>query len=197
MGLPHQAGVIQDQRDLDPVALGEPGSSVAASEVTQPARLEFDHGSLHDSVAAHHVGATVLAAIITGFGAAVLKHKWDVEDDKQRWERERRERFVDVKRELYVRWLDLMGPRVESMQHLFSQNKDYPSDPAKMKHLPSFTDEVNHEAGTLRQEIRLIAPPDVVSAVEVSWASYIAAALTVFLPDQYPFEKRKQNSAAA
>lgn len=30
-------------------------------------------------------GGAVLAAIIAGFGAATLKHRWDVQDVKWRW----------------------------------------------------------------------------------------------------------------
>lgn len=36
--------------------------------------------------------ATGLAAIISGFFAAALKHRWDVQDDERRWQRERAER---------------------------------------------------------------------------------------------------------
>jgi hypothetical protein len=32
--------------------------------------------------------AAILAALITGFGAAALKHKWDSEADETRWRRE-------------------------------------------------------------------------------------------------------------
>ena len=32
--------------------------------------------------------ATVLVALITGFGAAALKHKWDVDAERARWTRE-------------------------------------------------------------------------------------------------------------
>jgi hypothetical protein len=37
-------------------------------------------------------GATVGAAVISGFFAAALKHRWDVKDTYARWERERSER---------------------------------------------------------------------------------------------------------
>jgi hypothetical protein len=36
--------------------------------------------------------ATLGASIVSGFGAAALKHKWDIEDNERRWERERAER---------------------------------------------------------------------------------------------------------
>ncbi len=35
------------------------------------------------------VVAAILGALITGFGAAALKHKWDSEADETRWRRER------------------------------------------------------------------------------------------------------------
>jgi hypothetical protein len=41
------------------------------------------------------VMAAFITAILTGFGAAALKHRWDVRADNVRWERERQERRRD------------------------------------------------------------------------------------------------------
>ena len=50
-------------------------------------------------------GGTVVAAIITGFLAAALKHHWDVDADKARWERERSERRRDELKSAFARYL--------------------------------------------------------------------------------------------
>jgi hypothetical protein len=46
-------------------------------------------------VASITASATVVAATMGGFGAAALKHHWDVDDTELRWERERTERRRD------------------------------------------------------------------------------------------------------
>jgi hypothetical protein len=50
-------------------------------------------------------GGTVVAAIITGFAAAARKHKWDVQDNDLRWERERAERRRDELRTSFAVYL--------------------------------------------------------------------------------------------
>jgi hypothetical protein len=50
-------------------------------------------------------GGVVLAAIITGFAAAVLKHRWDVKAEDTRWERERSERRRDELKAAFTRYL--------------------------------------------------------------------------------------------
>jgi hypothetical protein len=51
------------------------------------------------------VVAAVVAAIITGFVAAARKHKWDVQDNDLRWERERAERRRDELRTSFAVYL--------------------------------------------------------------------------------------------
>jgi hypothetical protein len=48
-------------------------------------------------------GSTVLAAIITGFLAAMLKHRWDLESEEQKLQREQAKRWDDDLKQLYVR----------------------------------------------------------------------------------------------
>lgn len=55
--------------------------------------------------------ATVLAAIIGGFLAAALKHRWDVQDDERRWGRERAERRRE---ELKQAFNDYLAARAET-----------------------------------------------------------------------------------
>jgi hypothetical protein len=50
-------------------------------------------------------GGTVVAAIISGFLAAALKHHWDVAADKLRWQRERSERRRDELRSAFAGYL--------------------------------------------------------------------------------------------
>jgi hypothetical protein len=52
----------------------------------------------------------VVAAVITGFLAAGLKHRWDVRDTALRWERERDERRRD---ELKMAFGDYLSARAE------------------------------------------------------------------------------------
>ncbi|MCZ2810113.1 hypothetical protein O2W15_01565 [Modestobacter sp. VKM Ac-2979] len=51
-------------------------------------------------------GGTVLAAVITGFLAATLKHDWDVAESETTWTRERNERRRDEVREALIAYLD-------------------------------------------------------------------------------------------
>jgi hypothetical protein len=47
-------------------------------------------------------GTAIVVAIITGFGAAALKHRWDVAADRLRWHRERSERRRDELRSAFA-----------------------------------------------------------------------------------------------
>jgi hypothetical protein len=51
-------------------------------------------------------GGTVVAAILTGFGAAALKHRWDGQAERQRWDRERLERRRDELRLAFMQYFD-------------------------------------------------------------------------------------------
>ena len=59
--------------------------------------------------------ATILAAIV-GFSAAALKHRWDVQDDERRWERERAERRRE---ELRLAFNDYVSSR-SALENLFT-----------------------------------------------------------------------------
>ncbi len=48
------------------------------------------------TVPAITAGAKIVAALIVGFGAAILRHRWDAVDDTRRWARERNERRREV-----------------------------------------------------------------------------------------------------
>lgn len=50
-------------------------------------------------------GISAATAILVGFGAAGLKHHWDVEDNTVRWGRERDERRRDELRAAFARYL--------------------------------------------------------------------------------------------
>lgn len=58
-------------------------------------------------------GATLVAATI-GFGAAALKHRWDVADNKRTWERERTERRRDELKTGAIEYLAARANVVES-----------------------------------------------------------------------------------
>lgn len=51
------------------------------------------------------VVAAIAGAIITGFGAASLRHKWDVEADERRWRRERDARVRAQRLEAFAAYL--------------------------------------------------------------------------------------------
>jgi hypothetical protein len=49
--------------------------------------------------------ASVVAALITGFGAASFKHMWDLKTDEKRWQRESSERMRAQRTEAFARYL--------------------------------------------------------------------------------------------
>jgi hypothetical protein len=48
--------------------------------------------------------ATIVAALIVGFGAAALKHRWDTRDEQRRWDRERELRRQEDLRDAFSRY---------------------------------------------------------------------------------------------
>lgn len=61
--------------------------------------------SLSDYSFLFPAGAAVVAALITGFGAAALKRRWDVKDEQIRWLREREERTRKQRLDAFVDYL--------------------------------------------------------------------------------------------
>jgi hypothetical protein len=51
------------------------------------------------------VVAAILGALITGFGAAALKHKWDAAADDLRWQRERASRIRAQRLDAFAQYL--------------------------------------------------------------------------------------------
>jgi hypothetical protein len=49
--------------------------------------------------------ASVVGALITGFGAASFKHRWDVKTDEKRWQRESFERMRAQQTDAFARYL--------------------------------------------------------------------------------------------
>jgi uncharacterized protein YabN with tetrapyrrole methylase and pyrophosphatase domain len=65
-------------------------------------------------------GATLLAAIVTGFGAAAVKHRWDVKADDLRWQRERKERRRDELKSAFSRYLATLSTVSREMTYASS-----------------------------------------------------------------------------
>jgi len=49
--------------------------------------------------------ASVIGALVTGFGAASFKHMWDVRTDERRWQRESFERMRAQQNDAFARYL--------------------------------------------------------------------------------------------
>jgi hypothetical protein len=49
--------------------------------------------------------ASVVGALVTGFGAASFKHRWDVRTDERRWQRESFERMRVQRTDAFARYL--------------------------------------------------------------------------------------------
>jgi hypothetical protein len=49
--------------------------------------------------------ASVVGALVTGFGAASFKHRWDVKTDEKRWQRESFERMRAQRTDAFARYL--------------------------------------------------------------------------------------------
>jgi hypothetical protein len=49
--------------------------------------------------------ASVVGALVTGFGAASFKHRWDVKTDEKRWQRESFERMRAQQTDAFARYL--------------------------------------------------------------------------------------------
>lgn len=93
---------------------------------------------------------TVAAAILTGFGAASLRHKWDVDDEKRRVGREASLRFIQDKRDCYSRFMVKMDELIKLM-FLLGQPHAPADDHARLEPLiAAMTSEV--------MLMRLIAP---------------------------------------
>jgi len=59
-------------------------------------------------------GGTVVAAILTGFGAAALKRRWDEKAESRRWHRERSERRREELRLAFMQYFEAIR-RIEQM----------------------------------------------------------------------------------
>jgi hypothetical protein len=87
----------------------------------------------------------VVAAVLTGFGAATLKHRWDVRADDQRWARERAERRREELRRALLAYFESIrqvgnagtsviwakGALDRAMQHAYSERTDQALEQAK------------------------------------------------------------------
>jgi hypothetical protein len=49
--------------------------------------------------------ASVVGALVTGFGAASFKHRWDLKTDEKRWQRESFERMRTQQTDAFARYL--------------------------------------------------------------------------------------------
>lgn len=97
-------------------------------------------------------GATVLAAIITGFLAAVLKHRWDVESEKLKYNREDAQRWGTELRQLYASFL------VE-LERVIKETERYGKlTPQELFKADAPTVD---EAAKLYEELRFIAPEEI------------------------------------
>lgn len=63
------------------------------------------------------VTASVVGALITGFGAATLKHKWDAEADETRWRRDSAARLRQQRLDAFGRYLTAR-PDLKAVQSL-------------------------------------------------------------------------------
>ncbi len=68
------------------------------------------------------VSATI-GALVTGFGAAALKHKWDSEADDTRWRRERSARIRAQRLEAFARYLSAR-PDLSAVRSLTDSSGD-------------------------------------------------------------------------
>jgi hypothetical protein len=69
------------------------------------------------------VVAAILGALITGFGAASLKHRWDAEADNIRWQRERTARIRAQRLSAFAEYLTAR-PDLNAVQALADKTGD-------------------------------------------------------------------------
>ncbi len=70
-------------------------------------------------------GIAGVTALATGFGAAALKHRWDVQDDERRWERERAERRREELKSEFNDFLAARGTLVTLMTKPFPESTPF------------------------------------------------------------------------
>jgi len=69
------------------------------------------------------VVAAIVGALITGFGAAMLKHKWDVRADDKRWRRNRDSRVRAQRLDAFARYLSAR-PDLRAVRSLMTKAGD-------------------------------------------------------------------------
>jgi hypothetical protein len=67
--------------------------------------------------------ATVVVALITGFGAASVKHRWDSEADDRRWQREGAARARTQRLSAFAQYL-AARPSLEAVRSFAGQSKE-------------------------------------------------------------------------
>src|ERR1700735_3594889 len=77
------------------------------------------------------VVAAILGAIITGFLAAGLKHKWDTEADEKRWRQERAARDRAQRLDAFAEYLDAR-PDLAAVTAIAKKEKKAAASPAQL-----------------------------------------------------------------
>jgi hypothetical protein len=67
--------------------------------------------------------AAILGALITGFGAATLKHRWDSEADNTHWQRERAARIRAQRLNAFAQYLSAR-PDLNTVRSLADDSRD-------------------------------------------------------------------------
>lgn len=138
-------------------------------------------------------GGAILAQIVSAsFSAArdSRRLEWEKETKEEEAKHRQAQRFLDQKRGLYARFLDLTYTIMQEVSSkLKEEGRTKKPAPLKMKVAESL-DELN----SLRWEIQLISPGEIGAQIELVYTYVPLSGLIYYRPDEFPLEHRESTA---
>lgn len=141
--------------------------------------------------AATGAGGAIFAQIFGSIFTArreAKRLKWEKETKQLEWNFKRAERFLDLKRELYSRYLSLTYKPISDLS--LKLNEEFRA--GEYQTLDVKATEYIDELDDLRWNLQLIAPGSISSGAEVVYAAIFATTVVYYRPDEYSQEHRKK-----
>jgi hypothetical protein len=138
-------------------------------------------------------GGAVIAQVITSLFTARRENQrleWEKARQEREWKLREAERFLDIKREMYSRYIALTyKPMMDTVSLV---RKEYSDQPEWQTRVPEYTGPVYEEVERLRFDIRLIGSPVVFERVEYCNATILVASSEAYRPDRQSLERRQE-----
>lgn len=145
----------------------------------------------------------VLLAALTGAGGAIFAQvvasvfasrrdgkrlEWEVATHEREWDRQQTERFRDIKRGLYSRFLGLTYDAITNTSTKLNEERRT----KKYQSLDTNYSEHEDELNDLRWNIKLVAPVEVFTSIELVNTLAILSQTVFYRPDKFSAKHRRR-----